>query len=153
MIKDKADKTLNQETIERNTLSSRDYKYGFVTDIETDRIPEGLNEDVVCLISEKKKEPDWMRDWRLKAYRHWLKMEEPHWANFKYAPIDYNAISYYNAPKKAANKPKNLTEVDPALIKTFDKLGIPLTEQKRLSGVAVDPPKTGSASICVPQLS
>ena len=129
---------LNEETIENNTLSSRDYKYGFVTDIETDRIPDGLNEDVVRLISEKKKEPSWMCDWRLKAYHHWLKMREPHWANFKYDPIDYNAISYYNAPKKATGKPKSIDEVDPELIKTFDKLGIPLTEQKRLTGVAVD---------------
>jgi Fe-S cluster assembly protein SufB len=138
MIKEKDEKRLNEKTIEENTLSSRDYKYGFVTDIETDRIAEGLSEDVIRLISEKKKEPTWMRDWRLKAYRHWLTMKEPHWANFKYAPIDYNAISYYNAPKKTTETPKSLDEVDPELIKTFDKLGIPLTEQKRLSGVAVD---------------
>ena len=138
MIKDEKEKLFNKETIEGNTLSNRDYKYGFVTDIEMDRIPEGLNEDVIRLISEKKKEPAWMCDWRLKAYRHWLKMSEPHWANFKYAPLDYNAISYYNAPKKATGKSKSIDEVDPELIKTFDKLGIPLTEQKRLTGVAVD---------------
>ena len=138
MIKDEKEKLFNKETIEGNTLSNRDYKYGFVTDIEMDRIPEGLNEDVIRLISEKKKEPAWMCDWRLKAYRHWLKMSEPHWANFKYAPLDYNAISYYNAPKKATGKSKSIDKVDPELIKTFDKLGIPLTEQKRLTGVAVD---------------
>ncbi len=138
MVKEKDEKLLNEETIEKNTLSSRDYKYGFVTDIETDRIPEGLNEDVIRLISEKKKEPAWMCDRRLKAYRHWLTMKEPRWANFKYAPIDYNAISYYNAPKKATEEPKSLDEIDPQLIKTFDKLGIPLAEQKQLTGVAVD---------------
>ena len=138
MANEKDEKLLNKTAIENNTLSSRDYKYGFVTDIETDRIPEGLNEDVIRLISEKKKEPAWMCDWRLKAYRHWLKMKEPHWANFEYGPIDYNAISYYNAPKKTTEKPKSIDEVDPELIKTFDKLGIPLTEQKRLTGVAVD---------------
>ena len=138
MANEKDEKLLNKTALENNTLSSRDYKYGFVTDIETDRIPEGLNEDVIRLISEKKKEPAWMCDWRLKAYRHWLKMKEPHWANFEYGPIDYNAISYYNAPKKTTEKPKSIDEVDPELIKTFDKLGIPLTEQKRLTGVAVD---------------
>ncbi|HQP10719.1 MAG TPA: Fe-S cluster assembly protein SufB [Candidatus Omnitrophota bacterium] len=133
----KTAKILNEKTIEQNFLSSRDYKYGFVTDIETDRIPEGLNENVIRLISEKKKEPSWMCEWRLKAYRHWLTMAEPHWPNFEYGPIDYQAISYYNAPKKAP-KHKSLNDVDPELLKTFDKLGIPLTEQKRLSGVAVD---------------
>lgn len=138
MKKDGKDNLLNEQTIERNPLSSRDYRYGFVTDIETDRIPEGLNEDVIRLISEKKKEPLWMCNWRLKAYRHWLTMEEPHWANFKYGPIDYDAISYYNAPKKVTDKPQSLDDVDPQLIKTFDRLGIPLTEQKRLTGVAVD---------------
>lgn len=131
-------KMLNKQTIEKNTLSSRDYKYGFVTDIETDRIPAGLNENVIHLISEKKNEPDWMLAWRLKAYRHWLTLKEPTWPNFKYDPIDYQALSYYNAPKKAPDPLKSLDEVDPQLLKTFDKLGIPLTEQKRLSGVAVD---------------
>src|SRR3989338_5946091 len=131
-------KLLNEKTIEENVLTSRDYKYGFYTDIETDRIPKGLSEDTIRLISQKKNEPQWMVDWRLKAYRHWLTMKEPHWPNFKYGPIDYQAISYYNAPKKVTNKLNSLDEVDPELIKTFDKLGIPLTEQKRLSGVAVD---------------
>ena len=138
MAENEKEKQLNEAIIGTNTLSSRDYKYGFVTDIETDRIPEGLNEDVVRLISQKKDEPGWMLDWRLKAYRHWLTMKEPHWGNFEYGPIDYQAISYYNAPKRPKDKPKNLDAVDPELIKTFDRLGIPLTEQKRLSGVAVD---------------
>lgn len=129
---------LNEQTIEENTLSSREYKYGFVTDIETDRIPNGLSEDVVRMISNKKEEPQWMLDFRLKAYRHWLTLKEPTWPNFKYGPIDYNAISYYSAPKKNPEKLSSLDEVDPELLKTFDKLGIPLSEQKRLSGVAVD---------------
>jgi Fe-S cluster assembly protein SufB len=138
MGKNAAIKLLNEETIEENALSSREYKYGFVTEIEEDRLPAGLNEDVVRMISQKKNEPSWMTEWRLKAYRHWTTMKEPHWPNFKYGPIDYQAISYYSAPKKTANQLKSLDEVDPELLKTFDKLGIPLTEQKRLSGVAVD---------------
>jgi Fe-S cluster assembly protein SufB len=113
------------------------YKYGFVTDIESEVVPAGLNEDVIRLISDKKGEPEWMLDWRLKAYRNWLKMSEPHWPNVKYGPIDYQAISYYAAPKQ---KPKldSLDQVDPKLVATFEKLGIPIEEQKRLSGVAVD---------------
>ena len=114
-----------------------DYKYGFVTDIDTDVIPKGLSEDVVRLISLKKNEPAWMLEWRLKAYRHWLKMEEPKWPNVKYPEINYQNVIYYAAPKK---KPKvnSLDEVDPELLKTFEKLGISLSEQKRLTGVAVD---------------
>jgi len=114
-----------------------DYKYGFVTDIDTDVIPKGLSEDVVRLISLKKNEPEWMLEWRLKAYRHWLKMEEPKWPNVKYPEINYQDVIYYAAPKK---KPKvnSLDEVDPELLKTFEKLGISLSEQKRLTGVAVD---------------
>jgi Fe-S cluster assembly protein SufB len=132
------EKILNEKTIEENVLSSREYKYGFYTDIETERIPKGLDEKVIHLISDKKKEPDWMREWRLKAFRHWKTMKEPHWPNFKYGPIDYQALSYYSAPKKYNETKKSLDEVDPELLKTFDKLGIPLSEQKRLSGVAVD---------------
>src|SRR5580765_1200014 len=113
------------------------YKYGFVTDIESDVVPPGLNEDVVRLISAKKGEPAWMVDWRLKAYRNWLKMEEPHWPNVKYGPIDYQAISYYAAPKKKPTL-ESLDQVDPKLLEPFEKLGIPLEERKRLSGVAVD---------------
>ncbi len=113
------------------------YKYGFVTDIESEVVPAGLNEDVIRLISAKKGEPEWMLEWRLKAYRNWLKMSEPHWPNVKYGPIDYQAISYYAAPKQ---RPKldSLDQVDPKLVQTFEKLGIPIEEQKRLTGVAVD---------------
>ncbi len=131
-------KILNEKTIEENILTSRDYKYGFYTDIETDRIPKGLSEETIRLISRKKNEPAWMLEWRLKAYRHWLTMKEPHWPNFQYGPIDYQGVSYYNAPKKAGQGPKSIEEVDPELRKAFEKLGIPLGEQKRLSGVAVD---------------
>src|SRR5947209_4573299 len=113
------------------------YKYGFVTDIEADAVPPGLNEDVIRLISQKKGEPAFMLEWRLKAYRHWLTMKEPTWANVKYAPIDYQAITYYSAPKQRPQL-DSLDQVDPKLIETFDKLGIPLAEQKRLTGVAVD---------------
>lgn len=118
-------------------FTKSDYKWGFTTDIETDSAPKGLNEDIIRFISMKKEEPEWMTEWRLKAYRHWLKMEEPHWANVKYPHIDYQDISYYSAPKK---KPElgSLNEVDPELLKTFEKLGIPLEEQKKLAGVAVD---------------
>jgi Fe-S cluster assembly protein SufB len=116
---------------------SREYKYGFVTDIETDVAPKGLNENVIRLISRKKKEPEWMLEWRLKAYHHWLKMDEPKWPNVKYPPINYQDIIYYAAPKKKKTV-NGLDEVDPELLKTFDKLGISLNEQKRLSGVAVD---------------
>ena len=118
------------------TVSS-DYKYGFVTDIDTDVVPKGLNEDVIRLISEKKNEPEWMLNWRLKAYAHWLKMEEPEWANVHYPPINFQDVIYYAAPKKKKQL-GSLDEVDPELLKTFDKLGISLSEQKRLSGVAVD---------------
>ena len=122
-------------TIEKTVFS--DYKYGFVTQIEADEAPKGLNEDVVRFISAKKKEPLWMLEWRLKAYRHWLTMKTPGWANIKFPPIDYQNIIYYSAPKQKIN-PKNLDEIDPELIRTFEKLGISLEEQKRLTGVAVD---------------
>jgi Fe-S cluster assembly protein SufB len=114
-----------------------DYKYGFVTPIESDVIPPGLNEDIIRLISAKKNEPDFMLEWRLKAYRRWREMTEPGWANIHHPPIDYDRIIYYSAPKQKVGL-KNLDEVDPELLKTFEKLGIPLDEQKRLSGVAVD---------------
>jgi len=131
-------KILNEKTIEENVLSSRDYKYGFYTEIETDRIPKGLSEDTIRLISKKRNEPDWVLEWRLKAYRHWLTMKEPNWPNFKYGPIDYQGVSYYSAPKKAGQGPKSMEDVDPELRKAFEKLGIPLGEQKLLTGVAVD---------------
>jgi len=113
------------------------YKYGFETDIDSDVVAPGLSEDVIRLISRKKGEPEWMTEWRLKAYRQWLKMTEPKWANITYGPIDYQAISYYAAPRRGPEL-KSLSEVDPKLVETFDKLGIPLEEQKRLAGVAVD---------------
>lgn len=116
---------------------NEEYKYGFYTDIETDQIPRGLNEDVIRLISSKKNEPEWLLEFRLKAYRHFLKMTEPKWADITYPKIDFNDIIYYSAPKKMAKK-ENLDEVDPELLATFEKLGIPLSEQKRLTGVAVD---------------
>ena len=120
------------------TLVNQPYKYGFVTDIETEQIPRGLSEDVVRLISAKKNEPEFMLEFRLKAYRQWLKMSEPDWPHVEYPAIDYQNIVYYSAPKKKLEKKGSLDEVDPALLETFDKLGIPLSEQKRLSNVAVD---------------
>jgi len=119
-------------------LVGQKYRHGFVTDIEADTVPPGLNEDVIRLISHKKGEPQFMLDWRLKAYRHWLTMREPHWAHLRIAPIDYQAISYYSAPKAPENAPKSLDEVDPKLLETYDKLGIPLHERAKLAGVAVD---------------
>src|ERR1041384_6024102 len=109
------------------------YKYGFVTDIESETVPPGLSEDVIRLISEKKGEPPWMVEWRLKAYRNWQQMPEPHWANVRYGPVDYQAISFYAAPKQ---RPKldSLDQVDPKLLETFEKLGIPIEERKRLAG-------------------
>ena len=118
-------------------VTGDDYKYGFVTDIDTDVIPRGLNEDVIRLISKKKNEPEWLLKFRLKAYRYWLTLEMPHWAHLDIPTIDYQAISYYAAPKKKEG-PKSLDEVDPELLDTFNKLGIPLQEQKALSGMAVD---------------
>ena len=118
-------------------LANREYKYGFVTDIESDVAPRGLTEDTVRLISHKKKEPEWLLEWRLKAFRHWLTMTEPTWANVKYPKIDYQDIIYYSAPKPREKK-ASLDEVDPELLDTFNKLGIPLSEQKMLANVAVD---------------
>jgi Fe-S cluster assembly protein SufB len=123
------------ETIQE--IAARDYKYGFVTAVEQDVVPPGLNEDVIRVISEKKGEPEWMLEWRLKSFRHWLTMKEPVWPNVHYAPIDYQAISYYAAPKQKKQL-NSLDEVDPEVRKTFEKLGISLVEQMRLSNVAVD---------------
>ncbi|MBD1809290.1 Fe-S cluster assembly protein SufB [Microcoleus sp. FACHB-SPT15] len=120
------------------TLVNQPYKYGFVTDIESDIIPRGLSEDVVRLISSKKNEPEFMLEFRLKAYRQWQKMTEPSWPHVTYPAINYQDISYYSAPKQKKQKLDSLDEVDPALLETFEKLGIPLSEQKRLSNVAVD---------------
>jgi len=119
-------------------LVEQKYKHGFVTDIETDVVPPGLDEDVVRLISRKKNEPEFLTEWRLKAYRHWLTMSEPEWAHVRYNPIDYQSISYFAAPKNMDDAPKSLDEVDPKLLETYEKLGIPLHERARLAGVAVD---------------
>ncbi len=119
-------------------LVQQKYRHGFVTDIESDTVPPGLDEDVIRLISRKKNEPSFMLEWRLKSYRHWLTMQEPNWAHLRIEPIDYQAISYYSAPKSKTNGPKSLDEVDPKLLETYDKLGIPLHERARLAGVAVD---------------
>jgi Fe-S cluster assembly protein SufB len=119
-------------------ITKAEYKAGFVTDIEQETLPPGLSEDVVRLISAKKGEPAWMTEWRLKAYRHWLTMVEPKWPNVHYPPIDYQAISYYSAPKRNKDAPKSLDEVDPKLLETYEKLGVPLHERAVLAGVAVD---------------
>ena len=126
------------ETQTLEQIAERDYEWGFVTNIEQDTLPPGLNEDVIRFLSAKKQEPEWMLEWRLKAYRHWLTMSEPTWANVKYNPIDFQSISYYSAPKTDADRPKSLDEIDPEILETYKKLGIPLQEQKMLAGVAVD---------------
>ena len=128
--------TTSTETIEQ--LASQEYKFGFVTDIEQEIIPKGLDEDVVRLISSKKNEPEWLLEWRLKAYRHWLTMTEPTWQNVHYPAIDYQSIIYYAAPKSKKDGPQTLADVDPELLKTYEKLGIPLHERAALAGVAVD---------------
>lgn len=136
-IKEQPAEELSDDMKVIDDVTNSEYKWGFVTDIESETAAKGLNEDVVRMISKKKDEPEWMTEWRLKAFRHWLKMEEPKWPNVEYPKIDFQNISYYSAPKQ---KPKlnSLDEVDPELLKTFEKLGIPLDEQKILSGVAVD---------------
>jgi Fe-S cluster assembly protein SufB len=128
----------SESTATIDALVQSEYQHGFVTDIEEDRIPPGLDEDVVRLISAKKGEPEFMTEWRLKAFRRWREMRQPHWAQLGIAPIDYQAIAYYSAPKSMADGPKSLDEVDPELLRTYEKLGIPLHEQMMLAGVAVD---------------
>ncbi|WP_163560557.1 Fe-S cluster assembly protein SufB [Halomonas sp. NO4] len=123
---------------EMEQLVRREYKEGFVTDIESDTVPPGLDENTIAFISKKKGEPEWMLEWRLKAYRQWLKMTSPSWAHLDYPPIDYQAISYYSAPKRDEDRPQSLDEVDPKLLETYEKLGIPLHERAALAGVAVD---------------
>ncbi|MBU2446414.1 MAG: Fe-S cluster assembly protein SufB [Bacteroidetes bacterium] len=125
------------EALNLEELAEKEYKYGFITDIEMETAPRGLNEDIIRLISHKKNEPEFMLKWRLKAFQQWKKLTEPHWANVKYNPIDYQDIIYYAAPKQKVQL-KSLDEVDPELLQAFDKLGIPLTEQKRFANVAVD---------------
>lgn len=128
---------MTDEKKQLEKLANQEYKYGFVTDIEVDAVPKGLNEDIIRLISEKKNEPEFMVEWRLKAFRHWQKMEEPHWPNVEYPPVDYQDIVYYSAPKQQ-KKLESLDDVDPELLRTYEKLGIPLEEQKVFAGVAVD---------------
>ena len=129
---------MSTEPKQVSDLVKQTYRHGFVTDIEEDRVPPGLDEDVVRLISRKKAEPAFLTEWRLKAYRHWLTMTEPTWAHVRYSPIDYQSISYFSAPKSPDDAPKSLDEVDPKLLETYDKLGIPLHERAKLAGVAVD---------------
>jgi Fe-S cluster assembly protein SufB len=124
------------ETIE--SLVKKEYKYGFYTDVEVDAAPPGLNEDIIRLISRKKGEPEWLMEWRLKAFRHWLTMHEPSWPKVHHESIDYQGIVYYSAPRQKKEGPKSLEEVDPKLLETYEKLGIPLRERERLAGVAVD---------------
>ncbi|MGB1220208.1 MAG: Fe-S cluster assembly protein SufB, partial [Alcanivoracaceae bacterium] len=114
---------------ELEKLVKADYAAGFTTDVESDTLPPGLNEDVIRFISAKKGEPQWLLDWRLEAYRKWQDMPHPNWAHIQHPPIDYNAVSYYSAPKSMADGPKSLDEVDPELLRTYEKLGIPLKEQ------------------------
>jgi len=127
-----------QETVDRIAEATGRYKYGFVTEVDSDKAPKGLNEDIIRFISAKKAEPEWLLDWRLKAYRHWLTMTEPTWAKLGYPAIDYQDAYYYAAPKNPDDGPKSLDEVDPELLRTYEKLGIPLKEQEMLAGVAVD---------------
>ena len=137
-MENKSTKVLSDEIKEIEQKLSQDYKYGFVTKIDQETIPPGLNEDIIKIISSKKNEPKWLLDWRLKAFKQWKKMTEPNWSMLEHEPIDYQKISYYSAPKDKKDGPKSLDEVDPELLKTYDKLGIPLEEQKMLAGVAVD---------------
>ena len=126
------------EQAQIDTLLQNDYEAGFYTAVESDTLPPGLDEDVIRFISTKKGEPEWMLEWRLEAYRGWLEMDEPNWAHVQYPPVDFQALSYFSAPKSMADKPKSLDEVDPELLRTYEKLGIPLHEQEMLAGVAVD---------------
>lgn len=125
-------------TRQLDELIGREYRHGFYTTVETDSVPRGLSAETIRMISEKKNEPEFMLEWRLKAYHHWLTMSEPHWANVHYAPINYQDIYYYSAPKSEKSGPRSLSEIDPELLRTYEKLGIPLKEQEMLAGVAVD---------------
>ncbi len=129
---------MSSEAITARDIAAREYSAGFVTDIESETVPVGLSEDVIRLISAKKGEPEWLLEWRLKAYRHWLTMREPTWANVHHPPIDYQSIAYYSAPKQKKDGPKSLADVDPKLLETYEKLGVPLHERAKLAGVAVD---------------
>ncbi len=127
-----------KEAAKLDELVSQEYLHGFVTDVESDSVPQGLNEEVIHLISAKKEEPEFMLEWRLKAYRHWLTMSEPGWSTIHHPPIDYQAISYYSAPRSRKDGPQSLADVDPELLRTYEKLGVPLEERELLAGVAVD---------------
>ncbi|HEU4924892.1 MAG TPA: Fe-S cluster assembly protein SufB, partial [Burkholderiales bacterium] len=129
---------MSAATTRLEELLRRDYPHGFVTDLETDSLPRGLNEDIIRALSAKKHEPQFMLEWRLKAFRHWLGMTEPHWASVRHPPIDYQEIIYYSAPKSGRERPQSLDEVDPELLRMYEKLGVPLRERERLAGVAVD---------------
>ena len=129
---------MSESAKQLESLIARGYRHGFVTDVDADTVPPGLDADVVRLISRKKQEPAFLTEWRLKALRHWLTMKEPHWSHVRFAPIDYQAISYYSAPKARTDGPKSLAEVDPKLLATYEKHGVPLHERARLAGVAVD---------------
>jgi Fe-S cluster assembly protein SufB len=129
---------MQTETTTIEQFATQDYKFGFITDVEQETFPPGLNEEIIARLSAKKEEPEWMLAWRLKAYRHWLTMTEPTWANVHYTPIDYQSISYYAGPKAKGSGPQSLDEVDPEILKTYEKLGIPLHERAILAGVAVD---------------
>src|SRR5918994_1147901 len=137
-ICDAPSRVMSEAPEKLENLFARGYSHGFVTDIESDTLPPGLDEDVVRRISRKKKEPAFLTDWRLKALRHWMTMREPHWGHARYKPIDYQSISYYSAPRSKKDGPKSLAEVDPKLLATYEKLGVPLHERARLAGVAVD---------------
>jgi Fe-S cluster assembly protein SufB len=137
-MKSNSQPAMTETTTDLEQLVSRQYQHGFVTDIESETVPPGLDEDVVRLISRKKGEPDFLLQWRLKALRHWFTLKEPHWAHARYPAIDYQSISYYSAPKARTDGPKSLEEVDPKLLETYAKLGVPLHERARLAGVAVD---------------
>ena len=129
---------MSTETDNIESLVNRRYKHGFVTDIDQESFPPGLDENVICAISARKNEPEFMLEWRLKAYHHWLTMKEPEWAHVHYPPINYQDISYFSAPKSDKDRPRSLDEVDPKLLETYEKLGIPLHERAALAGVAVD---------------
>jgi Fe-S cluster assembly protein SufB len=129
---------MNSQDAQLEAVLARGYQHGFVTDIESDTVPPGLDEETIRFISAKKREPQFLLDWRLRALERWLTMREPHWAKVNYPPIDYQAISYYSAPKVSTDGPKSLADVDPKLLATYEKLGVPLHERARLAGVAVD---------------
>src|SRR5438093_1092465 len=121
------------EPLTVHQIANREYRAGFVTDIESDSVPAGLNEDIIRMISARKNEPEFMLEWRLRAFRHWLTMKEPTWQNVHYPPIDYQSIIYYSAPRQKKGGPKSLSEVDPKLLETYEKLGIPLREREKLA--------------------